>query len=157
MKEPDIKIGISTVADTAGIDAAQKKITALKNTAEEAQNASPAGSVPGNGTAPAQARQEAEASRLLQQQMRLETQTRRELLQEIRRLNIARKAAAKAGNAEQYANLSKQYGAARQSLEQLNQSSAISTMAMTNQAQTGMLLANSAVVDANHCNSICFA
>lgn len=88
--------------------------------------------------AQAAAKKEAEEEAKLRREMQLAAKSRQELIRELERLAKARRAAAEAGNAEEFAALTAQMGETRSAFEKMNQGMELNNIQMQQQAQMGM-------------------
>ncbi len=142
----------ANLANTAG-EAATKTdaaATALEEVATAGKDAAAATSAVDTQTAQAArlleqaaaaAKKEAEERAALNDTMRLEAMSRRQLEAEMRRLTAARKEAAAAQDAERYKQLKAQVDRAKQAMEGLSTAENVSTIAALNKAQAGMQVA----------------
>lgn len=144
MNDPDVKIDIAATYDGTAATEAKADIAATTVAAEEA--AATAGQ-----TAKAQEQavqksaaatdRETEKQQMLAEAMRLTAMGKRTLVEEIKNLTAARKAAAAAGDQKQYEKLTQSLNMAKQAMEGVNTAQAMAQISTMQQAQAGMQMA----------------
>lgn len=142
------------VADAAAAPAAAqqeeaRRIEEVTTKLEEQQQAAQAPPTDGGQVAEtrrqaaAAAQDEAAASAEVQNAMRYETMSKKELLVELQKLNAARSAAAKAKDGAAYQQLAKQTEQAKKRLGELDNEGKMNQLVLIGQAQAGMQAADS--------------
>lgn len=135
-------LALATACDTAiaalkqQVDAALSAATAANEETESLNK-----QVEARQRSASAAQTEKERNAALTQAMKLETLGKKALIEELKKLADARKAAASAGNAENFQKLTKQYEQAKTALEQLNTQASLNKIALMGQAQAGLQFA----------------
>lgn len=136
-KDPEIKGTIGMEYDSSGADEAKEDIKETAKATEEAAEKSAAAETQSR----AAAGKSTEAEKALAETMRLVAMGKRALVEEIKRLSAARKAAAASGDQKQYEKLTQSLNAAKQALEGVNTAAAMAQISTMQQAQAGMQMA----------------
>lgn len=124
----DAEKGSQQVAAATQQAAATSEQAAQKSTAAEVQST-------------AAATKATQAEKALAETMRLVAMGKRALVEEIKRLSAARKAAAASGDQKHYEQLTQSLNAAKQALEGVNTAAAMAQISTMQQAQAGMQMA----------------
>lgn len=136
-EKPDLEMTAGMAYDPSGAAEAKADVADTAATAETAA----ASTEQAAQKSAAASDKDAEKQKLLAEMMKLTTMARRELQAEIQRLIALQKAAAQANNAKEYEKLTASINRAKVAMEKLNTATAVSTIAIQNQAQTGMQFA----------------
>lgn len=135
-------LALATACDTAiaalkrQVDAELSAATAANGETESANK-----QVEARQRSVSAAQTEKEKSVALTQAMKLETLGEKALIEELKKLASARKAAAAAGNVENFQKLTEQYKQAKTALQQLNTQASLNKIALMGQAQAGLQFA----------------
>lgn len=143
-EKPDLEMTAGMAYDPSGAAEAKADVADTAATAETAaasteQAAQKSANAEAQSTAAATKATQAEKA--LAETMRLVAMGKRALVEEIKRLSAARKAAAASGDQKQYEKLSQSLNAAKQALEGVNTAQQMAQISSMQQAQTGMQMA----------------